>query len=124
MLKRADLASSEAATSRCPSKRRYLNVPTTSPAVRHKRAPASTGWGLSLLIVHPEGYRYGPISRGDLRRGRRGRSGQDCSQRGSFVPWSHDAHPIFLALAVQDRHRFRVGPFEESVSALVLSPET
>ena len=66
MLKRADLASSEAATSRCPSKRRYLNVPTTSPAVRHKRAPASTGWGLSLLIVHPEGYRYGPISRGDF----------------------------------------------------------
>jgi hypothetical protein len=39
VLKRADLASSEAATSRCPSKRRYLNVPTTSPAVRHKRAP-------------------------------------------------------------------------------------
>jgi hypothetical protein len=75
VLKRADLASSEAATSRCPSKRRYLNVPTTSPAVRHKRAPASTGWGLSLLIVHPEGYRYGPISRGDSRRGRRGRSG-------------------------------------------------
>ena len=123
MLKRADLASSEAGTSRCPSKRRYLNAPTTSPAVRHKDSPAaSTGPGLSLLIVHPEGYRYGPDVKGPTHGA--GGAGQDCSQRGSFVPWSHDAHPIFLALAVQDRHRFRVVPFEESVSALVRSPET
>jgi len=87
VLKRADLASWEAATARCPSKRRYLNVPTTSPAVRRKRAPASTGWGLSLLIVHPEGYRYGPISRGDSRRGRSGARLFSARFLRPMVPW-------------------------------------